>query len=169
MATLANVAHPARVTDVTTYDRILSAGAVIILLAAVTAIYRGQADWSQIPASVWLHLATVLTACALTPFMLLRRRGDRLHRQLGYVWAASMFLTAAISFDVRLIRNGSLSLIHILSAWTLIQVPRIIWTARQHQHARHRSAVRGMVLGALLIAGFFTFPFNRLLGNWLVG
>jgi hypothetical protein len=24
-----------------------------------------------------------------------------------------------------------------------------------------------MVLGALLIAGFFTFPFNRLLGHWL--
>ena len=27
--------------------------------------------------------------------------------------------------------------------------------------------VRGLVIGALLIAGFFTFPFNRLLGSWL--
>ena len=33
--------------------------------------------------------------------------------------------------------------------------------------ARHRRSVHGMVIGALLIAGFFTFPFNRLLGAWL--
>jgi uncharacterized membrane protein len=32
---------------------------------------------------------------------------------------------------------------------------------------RHRRSVRAMVTGALLIAGFFTFPFNRLLGHWL--
>jgi uncharacterized membrane protein len=32
---------------------------------------------------------------------------------------------------------------------------------------RHRRGVRAMVTGALLIAGFFTFPFDRLLGHWL--
>ena len=53
--------------------------------------------------------------------------------------------------------------------WTLLQVPVIVLAARRHDVARHRSAVRGMVLGALLIAGFFTFPFNRLLGQWLFG
>jgi uncharacterized membrane protein len=36
-------------------------------------------------------------------------------------------------------------------------------------HARHRRGIRAMVLGALLIAGFFTFPFDRLLGRWLFG
>lgn len=58
-------------------------------------------------------------------------------------------------------------MIHILSVWTVIQVPIIWWTARNHKIARHRSAVRGMVFGALLIAGFFTFPFDRMLGRWL--
>jgi uncharacterized membrane protein len=29
--------------------------------------------------------------------------------------------------------------------------------------------VRGMVTGALLVAGFFTFPFGRMLGAWLFG
>jgi len=29
--------------------------------------------------------------------------------------------------------------------------------------------VRGLIIGALLIAGFFTFPFHRLLGHWLFG
>jgi uncharacterized membrane protein len=80
-----------------------------------------------------------------------------------------MFLTALISLDIRMINRGGFSFIHILSVWTLIQVPIIVWSARTHDVARHRSAVRGMVFGALLIAGFFTFPFNRLLGSWLFG
>jgi uncharacterized membrane protein len=45
----------------------------------------------------------------------------------------------------------------------------MIWAARTHRYAAHRRAVRGMVTGALLIAGFFTFPFGRLLGHWLFG
>lgn len=102
--------------------------------------------------------------------MLLRRRGDRLHRRLGYVWVAAMGLTAALSFGIRTISpSGGFSWIHILSAWTLIQIPLIVWSARMHNVARHRAAVRGMVLGALLIAGLFTFPFHRLMGQWLFG
>jgi uncharacterized membrane protein len=80
-----------------------------------------------------------------------------------------MALTAALSFGIRGINEGGFSLIHILSAWTLIQVPLIVWRARRHEHAKHRLAVRGMVIGALLVAGFFTFPFDRLMGRWLFG
>ena len=60
-------------------------------------------------------------------------------------------------------------MIHIISAVTLVLVPRLVWTARHHRVAQHRRAVRGLVTGALLIAGFFTFPFDRLLGHWLFG
>ena len=74
-----------------------------------------------------------------------------------------------MTFGIRGLNQGSLSLIHILSAWTLVQVPLIVWAARRHDHRRHRNAVRGMVAGALLIAGIFTFPFDRLLGSWLFG
>jgi uncharacterized membrane protein len=48
-----------------------------------------------------------------------------------------------------------------------VQVPLIVFYARRHEWKRHRSAVRAMVAGALLVAGFFTFPFGRLLGTWL--
>ena len=80
-----------------------------------------------------------------------------------------MTLTALLSFNLRVINPGGFSFIHLLSAWTLIQVPIIVWTARTHNVVRHRRAVRGMVIGALLVAGFFTFPFGRLMGNWLFG
>ena len=90
-------------------------------------------------------------------------------RKLGYVWVTAMALAAIITFDMRLINHGRFSIIHILSVWTLIQLPIIVLSARAHNHARHRRSVRGMLIGALLIAGFFTFPFERMLGKWLFG
>lgn len=170
MATAAvRAGRPTDIRRVNAFERFLAGGAALLLAVVLVAIARGHAQWHLIGAAIWLHLATIVLALALTPVMLLRPRGDRLHRRLGHAWVAAMAGTALISFTIRNTNHGGLSLIHILSAWTLIQVPLIVWTARTHQHARHRGAVRGMVFGALLIAGFFTFPFGRLLGTWLFG
>ncbi len=148
-------------------DRALAAAAAILAVAIVTALLRGRSEWGEVPILVWPHIATILIAVILTPVMLLRRRGDRWHRWHGWIWVTALAATAAVSFGIRSINPGSLSLIHILSAWTFGQLPLIVWHARHHHHARHRNAVRGMVIGALLIAGFFTFPFDRLMGRWL--
>jgi uncharacterized membrane protein len=150
-----------------TFERALAVGAVILFACVCVALLKGRAAWPAIPVAIWGHLATIMVALALTPVMLLRRRGDRLHRRLGWVWVTAMILTAALSFAVRNTNHGGLSFIHILSAWTLVQVPVLAWAAHTHDVKRHRRGVRAMVLGALLIAGFFTFPFNRLLGQWL--
>ena len=168
MATIARAAPRASLKP-ELFDRVLAGASIVLLGFVLAALARGFAEWSMVPAFVWGHIFTILIALTLTPVMLLRRRGDRLHRRLGWIWAASMALTAALTFGIRGINSGSLSLIHILSAWTLIQVPLIVWAARNHQHMRHRNSVRGMVAGALLIAGFFTFPFDRLMGHWLFG
>ena len=147
----------------------LAGGAVILLCCMIAAIAKGRADWPGVPPMVWAHLATIAVALALTPVMLLRPRGDARHRTLGWVWSGALLFTALSTFFIRLTNHGNFSFIHILSVWTLVQVPIIVWSARTHDVARHRSAVRGMVFGALLIAGFFTFPFDRLLGRWLFG
>jgi uncharacterized membrane protein len=150
-------------------DRLLSLGAAILFAAAVAAIVRGHGQWRMVPPLIWLHLLTILIATALTPVMLLRVRGDRRHRTIGKVWMAAMLATAITSLFIHVSGPGRFSVIHLLSLWTLIQVPLIWWTARRHDIARHRRAVHGMVIGALLVAGFFTFPFHRLLGTWLFG
>ena len=149
-------------------DRVLAGASVVLLVVIAAALVRGRTQWGHASAVIWLHLATIMVALALTPLMLLRRRGDRLHRRLGYLWVASLTLTAALSFAIRTINPGGFSLIHVLSAFTLVQTPLIAWYARTGRIAAHLTTVRLMVAGALLIAGFFTFPFGRMLGRWLM-
>jgi uncharacterized membrane protein len=160
---------PARPLDADLFEKFLAGGAAIIFLAAVTAIARGYGTWDQIPPVIWGHLVTILVATGLTPVMLLRRRGDARHRAIGWIWVGAMTATAVTSLFIGGFSGGGWSVIHILSVFTLVQLPMIVLSARAHRHDRHRSAVRGLVFGALLIAGSFTFPFGRLLGNWLFG
>ncbi len=148
-------------------ERLCGGLALLLLAAAALAVWKGRAQWGAIPMSVWVHLATLGIVLAITPLMMWRRRGDKMHHWLGWVWAVSMFVTALISLDIRLINRGGLSYIHILSAIVIIGVPVLLLAARRHDIARHRGQARGFVIGALLVAGFFTFPFNRLLGQWL--
>ena len=167
MATL--ISEPARPKPITpdTYERALSVGAILLLVAAIVAVGRGYADWPRIPMFVWAHLAMIFIALALTRVMLLRRRGDARHRKLGWVWLSAMMLTAFISLLIDNPHLNRFSYIHILSVFVLIQAPMIAYKARTHKIKSHRLNVRAMVTGALLIAGFFTFPFDRLLGHWL--
>lgn len=151
------------------YDKALSGAAGLLLAAVIVALVRGHTQWPQVPGIVWAHLFTVLISLALTPWMLLRPRGTPTHRLLGKILVLAMVATAALSLLVRTINPGHFSVIHILSIFVLIMAPRVWLTARVHQVARHRATVRGLVTGALLIAGFFTLPPFRLLGGWLFG
>lgn len=150
-------------------EKILGGLALVLLAAAVISLAKGYAEWHRLPWQVWLHLSTILTALVITPIMMWRKRGDKMHRILGRVWSIAMFVTAVISFDIRLIGQGSFSYIHLLSVLTVIIVPLLILAARRHNVIAHRKHVRGIVIGALLVAGFFTFPFNRIMGEWLFG
>lgn len=150
-----------------TYERLLAIGCTVMLAFLAAALFRGRADWHAIHAAVWLHLATIAVALGLSPVLLLRPRGTASHRAIGWTWTVAMIGTAAISLFIRDANGGGFSVIHILSAAVLILVPRMVWNARRHRVAAHRRSVRAIVTGALLIAGFFTFPFDRLLGHWL--
>jgi uncharacterized membrane protein len=46
-------------------------------------------------------------------------------------------------------------------------VPMLVVAARHRRIASHRRAVRGLVTGAFLSAGYFTLIPNRMLGDWL--
>jgi uncharacterized membrane protein len=150
-------------------ERVLGLLALVMLGFIFAALLRGRDEWARVPSVVWVHLATILVALVLTPVLLWRRRGDARHRVYGYVWSGAMMLTALDSLFVHSGGPGRFSLIHVLSVFVLVMVPVLVLAARRHDGVRHRRTVRGLIIGALLIAGFFTFPFNRLLGHWLFG
>src|SRR5690242_10683110 len=79
------------------YDKLLAGAAAVLLAAVVVALARGYGEWGRVPGIVWAHIATILVALELTPVMMLRTRGDAMHRTLGRVWAAALFLTALLS------------------------------------------------------------------------
>lgn len=169
MATIADDSVSAKPVSPDAYERLLAFAAIVLLGFVLAALWRGREQWAQVPWQVWPHLATVMVALVLTPVQLLRRRGDPFHRGLGRIWVAAMFLTALLSLNLREINHGHFSLIHLLSVLVLFTAPLLWWSARTHRVAAHRRAARGMVTGALVIAGAFTFPFDRLLGHWLFG
>ncbi|ANU06975.1 DUF2306 domain-containing protein [Paraurantiacibacter namhicola] len=148
-------------------DYILSAACLAMLGAMALAIWRGQDQLAQLPLTYPLHFGTLAIALALTPVLLLRAKGDKAHRVMGYVWIAAMVITAVDTFFIRDINDGNFSLIHLLSVLTLFVCWRIVSSARAGDHVAHRGHVRGIVIGALLVAGFFTFMFNRLFAIWI--
>jgi uncharacterized membrane protein len=159
----------AGMTAPTYFERLLGLLATAMLLTVCVALWRGQADWGRIAPLIWVHLSTVMIALALTPVLLWSRRGDTWHRRLGWTWAIAMFATALVTFGLRLSNHGHFSFIHILSVTVIVAVPVAVLAARRHDVARHRRGMRALIIGALLTAGFFTFPFGRLLGRWLLG
>jgi uncharacterized membrane protein len=150
-----------------TMDYFLSAVCVAMLAAMALAIWRGREQLSLVPITYPIHFGTLAIALALTPMLLLRTKGDRLHRILGYAWITAMVTTAIDTFFIKDINDGQFSPIHILSVLTLYVSWRIVASARKGDHVAHRKHIHGIVIGALLIAGMFTFMFNRLFDVWL--
>ncbi len=117
--------------------------------------------------SVAIHVATVIPAVPLGAYLLLARKGTKLHKQLGKLWVALMVVTAvAITFS----RGGTdFSWIHVFVPITLFGSWKTIATARAGNIKEHKSHLIGMYLGALMIPGVFSFLPNRLMGVLLYG
>ena len=159
----------AKSLDPDTVERVAGLGALVLLSVVVAAVWRGMPHWGELPITIWIHLAAMVVVLVLTPVLLWRRRGTRAHRQLGWIWSIAMLVSAADSVLVKTVNPGHFSPIHLLSALVLVSVPLAVFNARRHKVASHRRTMRALTIGALLIAGFFTFPFGRLLGRWLFG
>ena len=148
-------------------DYVLAVGATGILLAMSVALVRGFPEWSLISWPMTLHIVSLWIALVITPVMLIRARGDALHRLLGKIWVISLFFTALVSFLIPPL--GTFSPIFVLSALTTWQSLYIWYTARQRNWQSHLRQVRILVGGGLVVAGFFTFQFGRLFDRWISG
>jgi len=117
--------------------------------------------------AVLLHLGAVLPALAIGALNLMRRKGTRTHRALGWLWVGLMATAALSSFWIFGLRNGAgPSLIHLLSAWTLVSLACAIFFIRRGNVRAHKAFIVGTFLG-LLGAGLGALAPGRLLAQLL--
>ncbi|WP_435745916.1 DUF2306 domain-containing protein [Nocardioides sp. SYSU DS0663] len=107
-----------------------------------------------------VHAATAMVCLGLGGYVLLRRRkGDAAHRAAGWCWVAGMAFVAASSFGLRDLRDGRLSLLHVLSVVTLVSLLLGVRAARRHDVPAHRGCMYGSYLGLVgAFAGAVAVP-----------
>ena len=113
---------------------------------------------------IQIHAFAAMAAFALGIVQLMAPKGTLPHRTIGWIWVALMAVIAISSFwihEIRLI--GPFSPIHGLSIFTLVMLPLAVLHARRHNVDRHRRAMLGIFVGALVIAGAFTFLPGRIM------
>lgn len=114
------------------------------------------------PWYILLHLCLSLGALAIGVWSLSRKKGDGLHKALGWTWVCLMLSTAAISFAIQ--GRGHFSLIHVLSVVVLVTVPLGLLHVRRGNVRAHRYTMVSTFVG-LVIAGAFTLLPYRMLGQ----
>jgi len=81
-----------------------------------------------------------------------------------------MVIVAGSSFWIHELRVwGPWSPIHLLSIYTLAMLPLAAMHARRHRVEKHRKAMIAIFVGALVVAGLFTFWPGRIMHAVLFG
>ena len=146
--------------------------AVSAMMLPDDASIRMRFDASRLMAAsvpVKVHLASAMSAFLIGVILLLGVKGNTAHRVLGYGWVAAMAMTAGSSFFLFGGITEHVSLIHALSAWTLIGLPMGIAAARRRNIKAHAKHMTGMFTGGMAIAGLFTFLPGRLMWSLFFG
>jgi len=120
-----------------------------------------------------IHLATIAPAFLMASFIMVTKKGTKLHKSIGRIYMVLMLFTALITLLMsaqvgpRLFNH--FGFIHLLSALVLYEVPIAYWAIKNGNVKRHKQAMIGLYIGGLIIAGGFTLIPGRMLGNLLFG
>ena len=115
------------------------------------------------PTIIQIHATAAITTFLIGLALLIAPKGFRFHRTFGWAWVITMTITAVSSFFITGIFQNSYSPIHALSAYTMIGLPFGIAAIKRHKVAEHRKMMTGMFVGAMAIAGLFSFLPGRLM------
>ena len=95
-----------------------------------------------------IHLVAVVPAVAIGIAQMVMTKGTRVHRWMGWTWVLAMVVVAVSSFWILELRKGAgWSVIHLLSAWTLISLACAIWFIRRGNVRAHKGFMVGTLLG----------------------
>lgn len=119
----------------------------------------------------YTHLATVVPAFLVGTSLILMKKGTPRHRLMGKIFMILMLATATATLFMpahvgpRVI--GHFGYIHLFSVLVFYSVPTAYLNARRGNVRAHKSAMIGLYIGGLLIAGSFAFLPGRMLHSWI--
>ena len=121
-------------------------------------------------AVIQAHAYAALAAVALGGVQFALPKGVLPHRTLGYVWAALMLTVAFTSLFISSHPIfGPFGPIHILSFFTLVNVPVAVWLARRQNVAAHSQTMVWIYALALIVTGLFTLWPGRIMNQVVFG
>lgn len=123
----------------------------------------------EVPPVIQIHLLAALAAFVIGTIQIFGPKGTGLHRILGWTWVIFMMTVAVSSLFIKIINHGQFSFIHILSGITLVAVPLLVYAARKKDIQAHKKYATRLYVGALLVAGLFTFLPGRLMWQMVFG
>lgn len=120
---------------------------------------------------IYAHLATVVPAVFLGSILLLKSKGTRFHRSLGKIYMTLMLLTAVITLLMPARLGPTLfdhfGFIHGFSLLVIYSVPIAIFYVKRGNIIAHKSVMKGMFLGGIVLAGGFALMPGRYLNTVL--
>lgn len=117
-------------------------------------------DW---PVLIAVHAVAAAYSILFGAFQLLRRtKGGAIHRVVGRIWVAAMYVVILTSFGIRTL-SGGFTWLHALSVFTFCTVSIGLWAARTGRIPAHRSYMAGSYFGVLgAFVGVVAVPDRRI-------
>ncbi|KZD03518.1 DUF2306 domain-containing protein [Oceanibaculum pacificum] len=122
------------------------------------------------PLPIQLHAWTAMAAFLLGLAVLARPKGTATHKAMGRIWVALMLVVAISAFWIHELNQFmGFSWIHLLSIVTCYTLFMAILHIRRGNVQAHRYNMLATFLGALVIAGLFTFLPGRIMHRVMFG
>ncbi len=120
--------------------------------------------------AIQFHAFAAMAAFGLGVVQLAAPKGTLPHRTIGWIWVGLMVVVSVSAFFIHEIRLwGPWSPIHLLAIFTLATLPIAVWYAHSHAVRMHRHVMVSLFVGALVIAGVFTFLPGRIMHAVVLG
>lgn len=122
---------------------------------------------------MYSHLVTVIPCIFIGAYLFMRKKGTKHHKTIGKVYMILMLITACISLWLPAAVGpqflGHFGFIHLFSILTLYSIPTAIIAIKRGNVRRHKIKLTLLYIGAIVIAGGFTFAPGRYMHELFFG
>ncbi|MFK7875047.1 MAG: DUF2306 domain-containing protein [Paracoccaceae bacterium] len=107
---------------------------------------------------IQIHVVLALIALILGPVALWRKRRDRMHKMIGYIWVVSMTLASLVSFAIPSHFSPiGFGPIHLLSIYGLSGIYVAMRAIYRRDIRLHKEVMENLYVRGVALAGAFNF------------